>query len=145
MTLFTPGIILAIPPVTGPITFQWNPQQIEGPSADANWVPIQVAGRELPYYDYTSGGDSVIAFTLGLSKFNRGDGHVRSMIDRLVSLTTPVIGTGKKHPPEVIVRLGVRRWKCITKSVSPSTGANADPFTLDPYDGKVNLSFLRVQ
>ena len=145
MNLFTPGLII---PLMGgaSIRFLWNPYQIEGPTADANWVPVHAAGRELPYLHYTHGRISVIRFEIDLSRADRGVSFVKQMIDSLRSLTAPtVIGSGVNHPPPLKLILGdAIREICVLKRVRPKTFGPAHPTQLLPYHGRVGLTFWRM-
>jgi hypothetical protein len=131
----------------GPVRFQWNPERINGPSASPNWVPIRVYGRELPYYQYTTGGTSAIQFVIQLSAGDAGPAFVKGIIERLHRLTKPMPGMGgAKHPPRVIVILGAAlREMCVLREVRPERHGVADPGTLQHHEANVSLTFWRVQ
>lgn len=144
---FTRGLIVPIEGTASPVVFQWNPEEIDGPGGDANWVPIDVAGREQPYLQYTHGNLSVIEFELQFSRHDNPDGYVQNQIDNLVNLTKPTVKmAGLSRPPLVMLILGNRpRTTCVVKSAEPSTFGTAHPISLDPYQAAVRVKLWENQ
>lgn len=138
---FVPGMIVPMEGTGGPVTFHWNPMQIDGESADAGWAAVAVAGRELPHYHYTNGNDSVVSFEMDVS---HGQGSVKGIIDQLIALTKPTAGGNVKRPPKVKLILGTRKWTGVIRNIQPQTMGPANPSSLDPYQGKVKVTLIRM-
>jgi hypothetical protein len=103
-----------------PVIFQYNPSEVGGPVAEADYATMGVGGRELPYLQYSHGKESAITFELIAAKSMSG-AEVSGMHKALQSLTKPFKkGVGPGNPPRVMLILGgLMRETVVVKSVQP--------------------------
>ena len=145
---FIKGMILPIDGGAGPVTFQWNPEGIMGPSAQASWSAIAVAGREFPYLQYASGQQSNIQFDLWWSTVSDSGAAVTAAFWMLNALTTPIPrGISYSRPPLVMLILGTfLREISVVCEVRPNFIIGTGPYfanTLLPAEAKISLNLWR--
>jgi hypothetical protein len=150
MDPFIPGMILPIDGGAGPVFFQWNPREITGPSASANWAAVMVAGREFPYLEYSCGQVSNIQFDLYYSTRSDAGAAVMAAFWSLNAMTTPKqIGASYSRPPIVTLRLGgFLNEKSVITEVSPNFIPGRGPefsASLLPREAKIHLTFWRYK
>ncbi|MEW6352509.1 MAG: hypothetical protein AB1646_25970 [Thermodesulfobacteriota bacterium] len=138
---FMRGMILPLEGGGQAIIFEWNPKQIEGPGAKAEYAQIKTAGRETPFLQYSNGDVISIRFDLELSRSDFGDGYVKGVVDNLVRLTKPTVrGQGVNRPPRVKFLFGnLLRRTCIVAEVNPVFKGQFNPLTLEPYGASVSV------
>jgi len=135
-----PGMIMAIDGEGGQVRFQYNPVEIEGPTAVTSWASMQVAGRRDSYLQFSHGEQSFIRFSLVFGR--RSDTQaVNNYYESLVKFTIPVQrGIGMKRPPLCMFIFGnFLRTKCIVKEVTPVFTKLFDTATLMPEYAKINI------
>jgi hypothetical protein len=147
MSNFIRGMIL---PIDGgiPVPFQWNPRDINGPSAQATWSPIAVAGKEFPYLQYASGQQSNIQFDLWWNTESDSGAAVVAAFWALNALTTPIPrGMSYSRPPIVMLILGsFLRELSVVCEVRPNFVIGTGPYfanTLLPAEAKISLNLWR--
>jgi len=142
---FTHGMVIPLEGSGQTVAFQWNPEQIDGPDAKADWEAIPTAGAKIPGVEYSAGGVPHIQFDIALSRDN-SDQDVDSMVKSLQRLTDPTVkGRGKDRPPRLKLILGDRRWTCVLLEANPHYHKFFHPITLQPYFAKIGLLFWVVQ
>jgi hypothetical protein len=99
------GMIIPLTGTAGNLTFQWNPDEISQSHA-ATWVPIKVAGKEVPFYQFTNGEDDQLEFTLRFS--SKGDpGFVKGQLEKVMGFLKPTQRfSGMQSPAVLQVILG---------------------------------------
>lgn len=140
MAEHTPGLIVA---ETGEIiVFQWNPNQIQGPTRQSEYARIATAGRKLPFYQYTHGGASRISFEIEWSRYNNAESYVKQQVAQLRNLTRPTVrGAGISRPPRIQLMLGTFLYEtCVLVSVDPLYTEPFEPLSLNPQNAKVALT-----
>lgn len=101
------GMILPIDSIGAPVLFQYNPDVLRGPTIAPQYAALSVAGRELPYLQYSGGGMSAMPFDLTFHTESDGGAAVMAAWLSLVSLTSAFsFGFGAARPPRVIFILG---------------------------------------
>ncbi len=138
------GMMMPIDGGGAPVVFQYNPCELNGPSAEAEYATIGVGGSEHPYMQYSHGKESVIQFEL-VSARDMGEGQVKAMHQALVALTKPEKkGVGPGSPPRVMFILGgFIREKCIVKSVQPRFRRFHNPESLMPNEGRFQITLWK--
>ena len=123
------------------IMFQWNPAQISGPNVKPKYAEIEVAGREVPYLQYSNGSTITYTFDLDVSRGDNGPGYVKGVVEALSELTRPTIrGQGMNRAPRVLFIFGSLFSKvCVIAEVSPVYKGLFNPLTLDPYEAMVHI------
>ncbi len=138
------GIIIPLKGAVGSFTFQWNPTEVsEGYSAA--WVPIKVAGRALPYQQYSNGEEETLEFTLRFS--SSGDaGFVKEQLKKLKDLMKPTENlSGMKAQKPLQVRLGSDiNGKYVLKQMRSRKHTYADG-SLSWFYADANLSFSKYE
>lgn len=132
------------------VQFQWNPNGIVGPSAQATWSPIAVAGREFPYLQYASGQQSNIQFDLIYSTADDAGSAVAEAFWALNALTTPISrGMSYSRPPLVMLILGsFLRELCVVCEVRPNFTIGTGPYfesSLLPAEAKISVNLWRYR
>ena len=126
------GMILPIDGFAGAVRFQYNPNMLRGPAISPQYAAISVAGRELPFLQYQSGGLSAMPFDLTYHTESDGGVAVMAAWTSLVSLTTPVqLGFGSARPPRVVFIFGDwPRYTWVISGLSPNFAVgDGGPFT----------------
>ena len=148
MRAFTQGMIIPLEGglTGGAITFQWNPAEVHRQDS-ANWVPLYVAGRELPYLQYAHGRESILRFTLRFTGSGSSPSFVGDMLDNLRSLMEPSIQMASlQRPPRVIVMLGNDlRLTCVLRDCRTRRHTYATPDGLQWLFGDAQLIFSEYQ
>jgi hypothetical protein len=138
------GMIIPLSGSVGHLTFQWNPDEITE-SHEASWVPIVVAGRGVPYMQYTNGEEDLLEFTLRFS--SKGDPNfVKSQLDLIKSFRKPSQSlAGMKVPPilQVILGADIRDQYVLTRvRTKKHTYANE---SLLWYYGDANMTLSKYE
>lgn len=141
----TKGMIVA---ETGEvIVFQWNPNQIQGPTSQSEYARIATAGRKLPFYQYSNGSASSISFEIEWSRYDNTGSWVKDQVDKLNNLTRPTIrGAGISRPPRIQLILGNFLYEtCVLISVEPQYSEPFEPTSLNPHNARVGLTLEKYE
>jgi len=134
-----PGIILPIDGGGSPVRFQYNPLEIEGPTAIMNWASLNVAGRRDPYLQFSHGEQAYIKFNLIYAKRSSAM-TVVAAYKSLESLTIPIKRGNMSRPPICLLLLGgFLRQKCIVKEANPSFNRLFEPDSMLPETVKISV------
>lgn len=146
MNSFTQGQIIPLGGLIPPIRFQWNPREINGPTATSTYATMRVAGRQFPYIEYSNGEQSSIRFDLEYSTRSDNGSMVKANYLLLNSLTMPLtIGKTMQQPPMVMLILGnFLRERCVVTEVTPNFPRLFDRDTLLPLQAKISINMWRV-
>lgn len=114
------GMMIPLDGPGTPVVFQYNPAEVGGPVAEAEYATLGVGGKELPYLQYSHGKEAPITFTLTAARSMSG-AEVIAMHKALQSLTKPFKkGVGPGSPPRVMLILGaLMRETVVVKNVQP--------------------------
>lgn len=141
----TSAMIVPIDGGGGPITFQWNPHKIKR-SKKIKWNQLRIAGREQPILQYGCGEAQIYTIEFDISRYNRGDSHVKSTIDNIFKLTKPTVGGFVKRPPRVEFILGSAiKVTCVIQSIDADYGPLYHPTSLMPYMSKVTIVLEEIK
>lgn len=136
----TSAILVALEGGGGSIGFQWNPHKIKR-SKKIKWNHLRVAGREQPILQYGCGEAQILTIEFHISRYNRGDSHVKSTIDKIFELTKPTVGGFVKRPPRCEFILGSAiRFTCYVNSIDVNYGPLYHPTSLLPYMSTVTIT-----
>lgn len=146
MQSFTQGQIIPLSGLIMPIRFQWNPREINGPTAMSTYATMKVAGRQFPYIEFSNGEQSSIRFDLEYSTRSDNGAMVKANYLALNALTMPVIsGRSMQQPPMVMLILGsFLRERCIVTEVTPNFSKVFDSQTLLPHHARISINMWRV-
>jgi len=142
----TAGQIIPIDGGGGAIRFQWNPREITGPTASAQYAVIAVAGREFPYLEYSNGQQSHIRFDLEYSTASDNGSLVKSNFQALNALTKPSVrGASMSRPPRVMFIFGsFLRERCVVVEVQPNFSKVFHEADLMPLHAKIGVTLWRL-
>jgi hypothetical protein len=136
----TSAILVALEGGGGHIGFQWNPHKIKE-SKKIKWNQLRVAGREQPILQYGCGEARVLTIVFHVSRYNRGDGNVKSTVDKIFALTKPTVGGFVKRPPRCEFILGEAiKFTCYVQSIDVEYGPLYNPTSLLPYMATVTIT-----
>jgi hypothetical protein len=126
-----------------PVIFQFNPNEVNGPIAEADYASMGVGGRELPYLQYSHGKEAAITFELVAAR-TMSAGEVNAMHGALKALTKPFKkGVGPGSPPRVMLILGgFMRETVVVKSVHPKFKRFHNP-DLNPNEGRFQVTLWK--
>lgn len=146
MQPFTRGQIIPLQGIIFPIRFQWNPREINGPTASATYATLPVAGREFPFIEYSHGQQSSIRFDLEYSTQDDNGALVKANYLALNALTRPLPGgSSMKKPPLVMLILGnFLRERCCITEVTPNFSRTFDSGSYLPHHAKISINMWRV-
>ena len=146
MQPFTKGQIIPLDGIVLPIRFQWNPREINGPTASATYATLATAGREFPFIEYSHGQQSSIRFDLEYSTQSDNGAMVKANYLALNMLTKPIPrGASLKRPPLVMLILGnFLRERCCITEVTPNFSRTFDNDTLLPHHARISINMWRV-
>lgn len=123
----------------GPIGFQWNPHKIHR-SKKIKYNQLRVAGREQPILQYGCGEAQTYTIEFDVSRYNRGDSHVKDTVDKIFKLTKPTVGGFIKRPPRCEFILGdAINVTVFVASIDVEYGPLYNPTSLLPYMSKVTM------
>ena len=147
---YNQGVIIPIDGGGGVIRFQYNPDTVNGPSAQAKWAQIEVSGREFPYLQYSNGNVSQIRFDLIFATRDDSGASVKSRWQSLNSLTIPSSrGGGLSRPPIVMLILGTfLRERCVVAEITPYFRIGRGPNFADsllPDQARIGITLWRIR
>jgi hypothetical protein len=125
---FSKGMILPVDGMGSPVIFQFNPQAVQGPTAQLEYAQINVVGRQYPYLQYSNGKPGEIRVQLQFAGQHDGGASVASAYYALESLTTPsplniglAFGSMMSRPPRVMFIMGdFLRELAVVVNLSPN-------------------------
>jgi hypothetical protein len=102
------------------VTFQFNPSELLGPTARAEYATLAVQGGDSPYMQFSHRREAVIQFDL-IATRELSESDAKQMQQDLDSLTIPIKrGIGPAKPPKVMFIFGkLLREKCVVINVEP--------------------------
>ena len=126
------------------LTFQYNPSRIEDSRAP-NWSAIDIPGMSHPKYQFVSGGERKVTFTLEFFRMTTKLDEVQKKIRFLQSLTYPQFDGNRttltEAPPIVVFNYGqyYKNFRAIVTDVKVLTEKMYDPVTLQPLYASVSI------
>lgn len=143
MNQFIRGMIIPIEGGVSPIRFQWNPRELQGFGARAEYAVLKVAGREAPFLQFACGDVRQLDIELKFTKGGSDDGYVMGMVNALQQLTKPlVMGATLHRPPRVMWVFGeMPKRRCVITRADPRFHGLFSS-TLAPHEATVSLTLL---
>jgi hypothetical protein len=145
MTPLIKGMLIPTSGGGSSVSFQWNPAEINGPTANPNYATIGVAGKELPYTTYSNGKESFIRFDLQASQSNY-PGEVQDYVDSIMKLTKPEKqGQGMARPPRLRLMLpGFLNEDVVITEATPKYTRMYNQGSLAPTDARISITLMRL-
>lgn len=143
MNQFIRGMIIPIEGGGSTIRFQWNPRELQGFGARAEYAILKVAGRETPFLQFACGDVPTLEIELKFTKGSSDDGYVMRMVDTLQRLTKPLIRGATLHrPPRVMWVFGdMPKRRCVVARADPRYQGLFSA-SLAPHEATVSLTLL---
>lgn len=140
---FIRGMIIPIEGGIAAIRFQWNPRELRGFTAHADYAELKVIGRDTPFLQFSSGQVKQLDIELEFSKGSNGDGYVMGMVNSVQELTKPLVKGATLHrPPRVMWIFGEMPKKLCVITRADSHFSVPFSATLDPQQARVSLTLL---
>lgn len=143
--ILTRGALIPLEGGIPAVEFEWNPSQITGPTAKANWAQINCAGGVAPFLQFSHREQSNIQFDLKFSKNVHSWDYVNAMWRNLEAMTMPVVPLSSvNRPPRVRFALGDFLWELVVVSeVRPVFDKVFEPMTLLPKFSTISINLWR--
>ena len=147
MLPFMRGQLIPIDGGSGPIRFQWNPREITGPTAKADYAILKCAGGIQPFLQFACRDVPETHFELIFTGERLDDSSVIDRVEALQRLTEPTVrGQGIARPPRVKFIMGnFPRQTCVVVEAQPVYSQMHGPMSLAPLYARVSVGLWRVR
>lgn len=141
----TKGALIPVEGGLEPVQFEWNPTQIQGPTARSVWAQINTAGSMAPFLQFSHREQSSIQFDLKFSRNIHDWNFVNQQWRNLEAMTMPVVPLSSiNRPPRVRFVLGSFLWETVIVSeVRPTFDKVFEPITLLPKFSTISITLWR--
>lgn len=141
----TKGALIPVEGGLDPVQFEWNPQQVQGPTARTVWAQINCAGGFAPFLQFSHKEQSNIQFELKFSRNIHDWNFVNQQWRKLEAMTEPVVPLSSvNRPPRVRFVLGDFLWETVVVTeVRPMFDKVFEPLTLLPKFSSISITLWR--